>query len=458
MTASTPEMSLIIVMGTRPEAIKMVPIVQAVRESTIFTPIVVSTGQHHRMVLEVLDRADIEPDVVLWAGGAAGGLNDLVASLLRRLDAFCTSSYGTRRGTIDDADGVRSGRLPAGMLVHGDTSSALAAALAAFHLRIPVMHVEAGLRAGRSNRSPFPEELNRRLISEIACLHLAPTISNAQNLITEQVPHEQVFVTGNSGIDALAWAVQLDEPSGDPRLEEIIASDRRLVLVTAHRRENWHAGLKRIGVAVARLARTFPDVDFVAPLHPNPLVREQLGEPLDGIDNVYCTEPLAYWTFARLLQRAHLAITDSGGIQEEAPHLGTPVIVARESTERMEGVDAGCLLLTGADEAVIERASTMLLTDEDRHRAMSLAPNPYGDGAAARRIVQALEHLADASRPAPTPFGPGYDRSAVLAAAGYRAELDVTLFADELALPSAGDSEPGIDLGGISAGVQAAHT
>jgi UDP-N-acetylglucosamine 2-epimerase (non-hydrolysing) len=430
----------------------MVPIVQAIRESRRFHPIVVSTGQHHRLVSEVLGRAGITPDVVLWAGGAPTGLNGLVAALLTRINDFCSSAFADRAGDDKDTDSVLSGTMPAAMLVHGDTSSAFSCALAGFHLRIPVLHVEAGLRAGTSNRTPFPEELNRRLISNIACMHLAPTILNAQNLIRERVPHEQIFVTGNTGIDALAWASGLADPSGDPRLEEILTGSKEVVVLTAHRRENWNGGLGRIGAAVAQLARTHQEVEFIAPLHPNPLVREELGSQLVDIPNVYCTEPLEYWTFARVLGRARFAITDSGGIQEEAPSLGTPVLVVRESTERIEGVEAGCLQVVGTRTDAIVESAHSLLTDDARHAAMAQAPNPYGDGKAAERIVQSLEHLADKRAPMPIPFGPGYDRSAVLRAAGYRTSLDTDLFEATIDgdTPSA-DVIPDVEIGGIVA-------
>ena len=205
------------------------------------------------------------------------------------------------------------------------------------------MHVEAGLRAGGDNRTPFPEELNRRLISRIACLHLAPTTSNQENLVRENVPMKNIYVTGNTGIDALYWASGLDTPFSDPAVAAVHDSDRRLVLVTAHRRENWGDGLRGIGQAVARLADEHPDVSFVLPLHPNPAVRATLRPLLEARENVLLTEPQEYGEFARLLARCHLVLTDSGGIQEEAPALGKPVLVARETTERSEGVEAGTL-------------------------------------------------------------------------------------------------------------------
>ena len=237
--------------------------------------------------------------------------------------------------------------------MHGDTSSAFAAALAAFHLRIPVVHVEAGLRTGGLNLTPFPEELNRQLITCIAALHLAPTAKNEENLVRENVSADQVFVTGNTGIDALHWAAGLDVPIANPRVAELVAGDDRIVLVTAHRRENWGGGLAGIAEGVARVATSHPDVQFVLPMHPNPAVRGQLRPALEPLANVLLVEPLRYTSMAKLLARCDFVITDSGGLQEEAPSLDKPVLVARDSTERTEGVEAGTLLLVGTDPARI---------------------------------------------------------------------------------------------------------
>jgi UDP-N-acetylglucosamine 2-epimerase (non-hydrolysing) len=299
----------------------------------------------------------------------------------------------------------------------------MAAALAAFHLRIPVMHVEAGLRAGGFNLTPFPEELNRRLISKIACFHFAPTATNQENLIRENVSEHQIFVTGNTGIDALQWASEIEAPFPDPAVAAVHDGDERVVVVTAHRRENWETGLRGVATGVARLAASHPGVRFVVPLHPNPLVRERLGEPLKSLANVLLTEPMGYAAFARMLGRCDLVITDSGGIQEEAPSLGKPVLVARESTERTEGVDAGTLLLVGTGPDRIEGQGGRLLDDPDAYRLMAKAHNPYGDGRAAKRIVAALDHLRSGGEP-PQQFGSGYERRAVLLAAGYEGRLD----------------------------------
>jgi UDP-N-acetylglucosamine 2-epimerase (non-hydrolysing) len=418
-----PVLSVPVVVGTRPEAIKVAPVILALRESDCLRPIVISTGQHHRMVREIFDLAGITTDVELWAGDARSRLNDRVAAVMGRFEDFAREWFDDDGSAIASGPDVVAGRYPLAVLVHGDTSSALAAALAAFHLRIPVMHLEAGLRTGGSNLTPFPEELNRQLISCIACFHFAPTATNQENLVRENVPTHQVFVTGNTGIDALHWASRLELSFSDPELQDLERSQERVVVVTAHRRENWGAGLAGIASGVARLSRSHPDVRFVVPLHPNPRVREQLGDPLRELPNVLLTEPLGYAEFARLLGRSYLVITDSGGIQEEAPSLNKPVLVARNSTERIEGVEAGTLRVVGTDPDLIAAEGSRLLGDEAAYADMAQAINPYGDGRAAARIVTSLENLYRGGEP-PQQFGSGYTRQAVLEAAGYEHGLD----------------------------------
>jgi UDP-N-acetylglucosamine 2-epimerase (non-hydrolysing) len=407
-----------IVVGTRPEAIKLVPIIMALRQSEFYEPIVISTGQHNRLVEYIFELADIKPDVTLWAGSRRANLNERVAAVMQRFEDFCVERFDVDPDAVPTPDDVLSGRHPAAVLVHGDTSSAMAAALSAFHLHIPVMHVEAGLRTGHGNLTPFPEELNRQVISTIAALHFAPTSANLQNLVRENIPVHQVFVTGNTGIDALHWASKMDVRFANPELQALHDGDSRIVVVTAHRRENWGDGLRGIAAGISRLAEAHRDVHFVLPVHPNPRVREVLTELLTGFDNVLLTEPLGYATFARLLGRAHLVITDSGGIQEEAPSLGVPVLVTRETTERTEGLDAGTLKLVGTDPDVIFNVASHLLESEAAYAEMAAAPNPYGDGRAAERIVASLEHLLHGGEP-PAPFGPGYSRAAVAVAAGF---------------------------------------
>lgn len=413
-----PKLVVPIVVGTRPEAIKLVPIILALRESASYRPITVSTGQHHHMVQRIMDLAGIEIDVNLWAGAHHAELNSRVSTVMRRFDDFVLEWFGERPADSEIQDAVLAGKYPATVLVHGDTSSAMAAALASFHLRIPVMHVEAGLRTGGLNLSPFPEELNRQVITCIASMNFAPTFHNLENLLRENVEVGQIFVTGNTGVDALHWAAGLNVAFEDPKVQELYDGNERIVVVTAHRRENWGDGLKGIAAGVAQIAADHPDVRIVVPLHPNPRVREDLGEPLAGFDNVLLTEPLEYAAFARLLTRCDLVLTDSGGIQEEAPALDKPVLVMRQTTERTEGVSAGTLLLVGTDSELIAGEAGRLLGDPVAYAEMSTAINPYGDGFAATRIVGALEHCLHGGAP-PVPFGPGYDRAEVLAAGGY---------------------------------------
>ncbi len=408
--------NILVLIGTRPEAIKMFPVVHALRRSTRFTPIVVTTGQHPDLVAPIFELAGVEPDLDLEVGRPGLTLNDLISSVVKTLDAYCRQRFEATGAKVATRDEIRAGGFPVGMLVHGDTSSALAAALASFNLRIPVGHVEAGLRTG-STLTPFPEELNRQVISRVAAFHLAPTSINRQNLVREGIPDERIFVVGNTGLDALRFAAEQEPAYDDPAVADLVASDRAYVVVTAHRRENWGRGLGRIAEALGRLADTHHETSFVVPLHPNPIVRRELGEPLAKRPNVLLTEPMEYAQFAALMARARLVLTDSGGIQEEAPSLGVRVLVARESTERQEGVAAGMLTLVGTDPDRIVEATEAVLADPAGHTVDPLE-NPYGDGAAAERIVAALEYLAGIA-PAPARFGPPFSRREVLEASGY---------------------------------------
>jgi UDP-N-acetylglucosamine 2-epimerase (non-hydrolysing) len=426
-----------VVVGTRPEAIKLVPIILALRASKWYRPIVVSTGQHNRMVEYIFELAGIKPDVTLWAGARRSSLNDRVASVMRRFEDFCAERFDLDPDTVPTLEDTLAGRRPPAVLVHGDTSSAMAAALAAFHLRIPVMHVEAGLRTGGANLTPFPEELNRQVISTIAGLHFAPTAANLQNLVRENIPVSQIFVTGNTGIDALRWSSGIEVDFANPELQAIHDSEARIVVVTAHRRENWGDGLQGIAEGVSRLAEAHPEVRIVLPVHPNPRVKEVLVDRLQGRDNVLLTEPLGYATFSRLLSRCDFVITDSGGVQEEAPSLGKPVLVTRETTERIEGLEAGTLQLVGTDPETIFAEGSRLLEDPLAYEAMAQAENPYGDGHAAQRIVAALEHVLRGGEP-PTPFGPGYSRSAVAEISG----LGLSHGGFNVALAQAAQGEP----------------
>ena len=294
--------NVLVLMGTRPEAIKTFPVVLALERSTWFAPVVVTTGQHRDLVAPILDLAGIEPALDLDVGYPGLTLNHLVATVIERFDAFCRERFRATGMAPATRDEVREGGFPVCTLVHGDTSSAAAAAIASFNLRIPVGHVEAGLRTW-TTLTPFPEEANRQIISRIAAFHLAPTALNRQNLVREGIPDERVFVTGNTGIDALHFAASRELPFSDDAVGAAVKSGRagRTSSSLAHRRENWNGGLGRIATAIERLATTHPEVWFVVPLHPNPIVRRELGEPLAACANVVLTEPLTYAEFARLM-------------------------------------------------------------------------------------------------------------------------------------------------------------
>jgi UDP-N-acetylglucosamine 2-epimerase (non-hydrolysing) len=415
-TDGRPRSNVLVLFGTRPEAIKMFPVVHALDRSEWYQPVVVTTGQHHDLVAPILELAGIEPDLDLDVGHPGLTLNELASNVMVRLDAYCRERFHATGAAVATPEEIREGGFPSCVLVHGDTTSAAAAALAAFNLRIPVGHVEAGLRTG-TTLTPYPEELNRQVISRIAAFHLAPTSINRQNLVREQVADERIYITGNTGIDALLFAAERDIPFEDEEVAAVVDSGASYVVVTSHRRENWHGGLARIAAGVRRLAETHPDVHFVVPLHPNPLVREELGGPLEGLRNVVLTQPQAYAQFARLMSKAVAILTDSGGIQEEAPALGVPVLVARESTERSEGLVAGTLRLVGTDPDRIFVETEAVLAHPETF-AIEPADNPYGDGRAAERIVDALAYLGGRG-PAPRRFGPPFSRREVLEAAGY---------------------------------------
>mgnify|MGYP001032558940 CR=1 FL=1 len=390
------QIRVLVVIGTRPETIKMIPVIRALQQSGVFRPVVIATGQHTDMVESLIAQAGLRLDAMLHAGrredGRPPSLNELVARVMTGIDRIWREQ---RVPEAFSADGRRTPEGAAACLVHGDTSSAMAAALAAFNLQIPIVHVEAGLRTSNLSE-PFPEEGNRQIISRLASVHFAPTEANRDNLLREGVEAERIVVTGNTSIDMLGWAAERPADFG-PGLEVLTAGrGRRLVLVTAHRRENWGAGLRGIASAIELLSERYPDVDFVVPMHPNPVARGPLVEALDGRDNVLLVEPRDYFAFVQLTTAASLIITDSGGVQEEAPAFGIPVLVTRGVTEREEGVRAGTLQLVGTDPERIVAAASVVLdrSPEEAARAKREAPeNPYGDGRAAIRIVESLRLL-----------------------------------------------------------------
>jgi UDP-N-acetylglucosamine 2-epimerase (non-hydrolysing) len=363
---------ILVVYGTRPEAIKMAPVVAALAASEHLQPVVAVTGQHRAMLDQVNALFGITP------------AHDLdIIRPRQQLEGI------TVRSLEGVAEVIRKER-PGAVLVQGDTTTCFAAALAAFYQKVPVVHLEAGLRTG-DVYNPFPEEMNRRLTTQLAAVHLAPTPTSKANLLADGVNAEQIFVTGNTVIDALLDVVSRNLPQGNPDVVRV--ARRRMILVTAHRRESWGEPMARTARALARIARAFPDVVLLLPAHLNPVVREVLLPPLDGLDNVYITEPLAYGDFATAMSLATVVLTDSGGVQEEAPSLGKPVLVMRETTERPEAVTAGTVRLVGTDEDLIVDSVSLLLNDEAAYKAMAQAVNPYGDGLASGRAVRAIEHL-----------------------------------------------------------------
>lgn len=363
------------VMGTRPEAIKMAPVVQAVAAHPDLEGRLCVTAQHREMLDQVLQHFDLKADADLDLMRRAQGLNYITGAVLEGIEP------------------VLKELKPDWVVVQGDTTTTFAAALAAFYLKIKVAHVEAGLRTGNIY-SPFPEEMNRQLTTRLATLHFPPTEGSRANLLAEGIPADRIIVTGNTVIDALVWT--RDRIKADPALEASIAKTypfldkkRRMILVTGHRRENFDGGLERVFHALADLAAR-SDVQIVFPVHLNPKVQEAANTILQGIGNVHLIPPQPYREFVWLMAQSFLIVTDSGGIQEEAPGLGIPVLVTRDTTERPEGMQAGTLELIGTDGAkLLERASA-LLDDAKQYERMSRAQNPYGDGLAAGRIVRSL--------------------------------------------------------------------
>lgn len=361
------------VYGTRPEAIKVAPVIKALEIDDRFESVAVSTGQHKEMLEQVNTMFGIEPKLDLHLMKPGQDLNEIVSRALMGLDE------------IIDAEE------PDVIISQGDTSTAMAAALAGFHRGVKIVHLEAGLRTGDIH-SPFPEEANRKLIGQVAELHLAPTSGSMENLRRENVRSKDIAVTGNTVIDALLEAASWDTEFQDPVLQEAAASDKRLVVVTTHRRENLEA-MKEIGGAVKDLAEAYPDINFALPLHLNPKVREAVLPEVESLPNVIITDPLPYDQFTKLQDRATIILTDSGGVQEEAPALGKPVLVMRQNTERPEAVVAGTVKLVGTNRSLIVAEAKLLLDDDAAYHSMANAVNPYGDGKGAARAVAAIAEL-----------------------------------------------------------------
>lgn len=380
---------IMLVFGTRPEAIKMAPLIKAFQaKNDEFETIVCVTGQHREMLDQVLHLFDIKPDFDLNIMKQGQDLYDITSRVLLGMrDVFKVCK-------------------PDILFVHGDTTTSTAAALAGFYQQIPVAHVEAGLRTN-DIYSPWPEEMNRQITGRIATYNLSPTQLSRQNLLKENVDENKITVTGNTVIDALHWVTA--KIKSDKKLDDNLSLDlkskgydtkrlvgnRRLILITGHRRENFGDGFLHICHAIQDLAKKFPEVDFVYPMHLNPNVRKPIhqvfGEDLNNLGNIFFIEPLEYLPFVFLMEKSDIVLTDSGGIQEEAPGLGKPVLVMRNTTERPEAVDAGTVKLVGTDyDAIVDNVSK-LLTDRNLYNKMSKATNPYGDGKACERIIRYIE-------------------------------------------------------------------
>ena len=360
------------VFGTRPEAIKMAPVVLELgKYPDKIQPVVAVTAQHREMLDQVLNLFKIKPDHDLDIMAAGQTLFDITTRAMNGLNK------------------VLEEEKPDIVLVHGDTTTTFAGALAAYYHQIDVGHVEAGLRT-HNIYSPFPEEMNRKLTGSIAALHFAPTFTSEANLKAENVDSERIFVTGNTVIDALQKTANDDYVFESELLQNIDYKNKRVILVTTHRRENLGEPMRHVYKALRQIVEEFDDVEVVFPVHKNPKVREVVAEELGGLDKVHLIDPLDYEPFANLMHRSYLILTDSGGVQEEAPALGKPVLVLRDTTERPEAVAAGTVKLIGTDRDVVYKEAVELLTNKEEYNRMSESVNPYGDGQASRRIIEAI--------------------------------------------------------------------
>ena len=368
------KLKLMTVFGTRPEAIKMCPLVLEMRKYPEYIqPIVAVTAQHREMLDQVLDLFGIVPDYDLNIMTSGQTLYDVTTRALMGL-----------KPVMEEAK-------PDMVLVHGDTTTTFAGALAAFYAQIPVGHVEAGLRTG-NKYSPYPEEMNRKLTGSIADMHFAPTGTSKANLLKENVNPANILVTGNTVIDALQTTVHSDYHFADEDFNKVFATGHRLILMTTHRRENLGEPMRHVYRALKRVLETHEDVEAIFPVHKNPKVREIVNQELGHLSRVHLIEPMDYEPFANLMAKVDIVLTDSGGIQEEAPALGKPVLVLRDTTERPEAVEAGTVKLVGTAYEDVLRETNRLLDDEEHYRSMAEAANPYGDGKACERIIKAILH------------------------------------------------------------------
>ena len=368
--------TVMVIYGTRPEAIKVAPVIKALEDDDKLTPIVVVTAQHREMLDQVNEVFDISPNVDLNLMAHGQTLNGIAGTVISKIDE------------------VLEAHEPDAVVVQGDTTTVMGAAIAAFNREIPVVHLEAGLRSGDIN-SPFPEEANRKIVSQIATVHLAPTEVSRANLLADGVADEKIHVIGNTVIDALHWAVARPAGNTIPELADIDTEGKRVLLVTTHRRENLGENMVNIGRAMRELAQRYPELIIVWPAHKNPKVRASIAPQIEDLPNVISIEPVEYGEFSHLIARSDIVLTDSGGIQEEAPSLGKPVLVLRENTERPEAVDAGTVKLIGtASERIVSEVS-VLLDDAGAYGEMANAVNPYGDGLSAGRSVAIIKGMLE---------------------------------------------------------------
>ena len=367
---------VMVVYGTRPEAIKVAPVIRCLNAANDLDVCTVVTAQHREMLDQVNADFDIIPDYDLNVMSSEQTLNQISAKVISGMDDI----YAKVR--------------PDAVLVQGDTTTVSAAAIAAFNRKLPVIHLEAGLRSG-DIQSPFPEEANRRIVSQLASLHLAPTNNSMDNLLREGINARDVVVTGNTVIDSLKWAVRRRAQFNNPELLALVNRGARILLLTIHRRENLGSNMENVGRAIRKLSIRYSDLVILWPAHKNPQIRRAIKPFIDDLSNVLTIEPVAYTEFAHLIECSDIVLTDSGGIQEEAPSLGKPVLVLRDNTERPEAVEAGTAELIGTDEGFIVDRVSRLLDSPIEYARMANATNPYGDGRAAEYAIAAIRHLVN---------------------------------------------------------------
>lgn len=377
-----------VIFGTRPDTIKMAPIIQEIKKnSRQFELLTIATAQHRQMLDQVLQVFDIKPDYDL--------------NIMKPKQTLASIT----KNTIEELDNVFSKEKPDMVLVQGDTTTTFVGSLASFYRQIPVGHIEAGLRTN-DKANPFPEEINRRLTSSITELHFAPTETAKKALLKENIDSKNVFVTGNTVIDALKVSVKKKYKFSIMKLNELVGQKKKIVLLTMHRRENWGAPMQGACDAVKRLAMAYPELNFIFPVHLNPIVRDVVFPTLGSIENVHLIEPLDYMDFVNLMAKSYLIITDSGGVQEEGPHFGVPILVLRKVTERPEAVKYGTVKLVGLDENKIYSTAKKLLDDKAYYNKIASAVNPYGDGLSAKRTIQIIKNYFGLSKAAVNEFIP----------------------------------------------------